>query len=460
MLTHHTSQIMKSSDKPFVVRWWAKDYIIMPSKYLTDLRTAGWSHLSFFRNINDALFLHLTTGDLYTSPISERMAEVVKKGVNPRLPQLTQIMVDEINDAFEKGLRNLPMRETEGNVVKAIDFFARVAHQTASRVMIGTELCRDEIFLRGTMSLLESIFNTAVVIVKLPLGPFRGILAWPLTLAHRWRLQKCADMLRPTVSKRLELRQKAEGQNHQDENLDAIEWTLDLCKGDSRYDTVDWITEELLHNLWAASSAPGGLMTQVVYQLLTEPHYMIPLREEAIKAVEEFGWSEKMLSRLNLQDSFIREVNRLFPTGSITCSRTVIGRPFKFSDGLTLPVGSRFGFPIKAFQCDTDNFADPLKFDGFRFVKQALNENGVAETARRWTATGMGTTNLAWGYGNHVCPGRFFAVRETKLVITKLLLEFDVSWDRESKLGRPASVNVEGQFVPNLQQSIRLRRRT
>lgn len=69
--------------------------------------------------------------------------------------------------------------------------------------------------------------------------------------------------------------------------------------------------------------------------------------------------------------------------------------PFVFSDGLTLPVGSRFGFPIKAIQCDPDNFSDPLAFDGFRFVKHALDEQGIPETARQWTATAMDTMNLA-----------------------------------------------------------------
>lgn len=45
-----------------------------------------------------------------------------------------------------------------------------------------------------------------------------------------------------------------------------------------------------------------------------------------------------------------------------------------------------------------------------------------------------------------------------KLVLTKLLLEYEFSWKRDSKLGRPAPVNVEGQFVPNLSQTILIRR--
>lgn len=65
--------------------------------------------------------------------------------------------------------------------------------------------------------------------------------------------------------------------------------------------------------------------------------------------------------------------------------------------------------------------------------------------------------HFSFGYGNHVCPGRFFAVRLIKLVITKLLLDYDIKWARETN-DRPPPVQVEGQFVPNMQQTIFLRR--
>ncbi|KAF2265001.1 cytochrome P450 [Lojkania enalia] len=453
------NKITKPSDVPFVVRWWAKDYLILPAKYMADIRTAGWEHLSFFRNINDALFLHTTVGDLYTSPEAERMVNVVKKGLNPRLPHMTDIMLAEINDAFEKQVAKSKKDSTETLEVKAMDFFSQIVHQLATRIIIGPELCRNESFLNSTTALLNSIFVTALITIKLPLGPFRGMLAYLTTLPHKWKLQKCAKMLRPIVAARIERREKMGEKKTEEFTSDSIEWTLDLRGSSPEYDTVDYITEELLHNLWAASSAPGGLMTQVVYQLLHEPQYIEPLRNEAKRAVDEYGWSEKTLSKLHLQDSFIREVNRLFPTGSVTASRTVVGRPFQFSDGLTLPVGTRFGFPIKAIQCDASNFSDPLVFNGFRFAQDASSEQDMTESSRRWTATAMASTNLAWGYGNHTCPGRFITVRQTKLILTKLLLEYEMSWNRDSSLGRPAPVNIEGQFVPNLAQTIRLRRR-
>jgi cytochrome P450 len=64
----------------------------------------------------------------------------------------------------------------------------------------------------------------------------------------------------------------------------------------------------------------------------------------------------------------------------------------------------------------------------------------------------------SWGYGNHVCPGRFFAVRLMKLVIMKLLLDYDLKWDR-SQHDSPSRLPIEGQFLPNMEQKIQLRKR-
>jgi hypothetical protein len=198
-----------------------------------------------------------------------------------------------------------------------MQFFSGIMHRIATRVMIGPELCRDELFLQETTNLLESIFFTAIVIVTLPLGPLRPALAWLLTLPHKWKLEKCSRMLQPVVEARIQRRELPKSPTSDGHHIgDAIEWTLDLVKGDATYDTPERLTYELLHNLWAASSAPGGMLTEIVYQMLMFPEYLQPLRLEAETATNKYGWSEKMLADLRLQDSFIREVNRLLPTGA------------------------------------------------------------------------------------------------------------------------------------------------
>ena len=76
------------------------------------------------------------------------------------------------------------------------------------------------------------------------------------------------------------------------------------------------IALQLLHNLWAGIAAPGGIVTQTIYQILMKPDYLEPLRSESAEVISRYGWSDQALNNMLLLDSFIWEFNRLYPTGS------------------------------------------------------------------------------------------------------------------------------------------------
>ncbi|KAI3326352.1 cytochrome P450 [Xylariaceae sp. AK1471] len=435
--------IMKPTGRPFTVRWWAKDFLILPPEALQALRDADWVHLSFFRTISDAFFLHTSVGDLYDS---DKAVQVVRKGLNPRLPQLTPIVEEEIGYALKAELGDKP----NGQKKVARDFFTAIVHRSASRILIGDELCRNEGFIRESTGFVMSIFITALAIVKLPFGPLRNWLAYPISRWHRRKLARCTNMLLPVLERRIE-EHNSQDKPHEPK-LDAIEWFLMLSKPTEV--SKQRLAAELMHNLWAGTSAPGGLVTEITFQLLLQPKYKGPLLTEAIEALGNDGrWTEKALSRLPLLDSFIRETNRLNPTGSITCSRTVLDRPFVFPNGLTLPVGTRFGFPTEAMQSDAEN-----SFDGFRFVRTRSAAEANDEVGALGASTTVSPGNLAFGYGTHACPGRFFAIRIVKMVVITLLLNYEVEWDGSINR-RPEPMWIEGQYIPNGSQKVKITKR-
>lgn len=55
------------------------------------------------------------------------------------------------------------------------------------------------------------------------------------------------------------------------------------------------------------------IITQMLFHILDDPSYLEPLRREAEEAIAKHGWSEKIINSLPLQDSFIRENNRMYP---------------------------------------------------------------------------------------------------------------------------------------------------
>ncbi|KAH8161836.1 hypothetical protein CIB48_g6412 [Xylaria polymorpha] len=365
--------ITKPTNRPFTVRWWAKEFLILPPERLSALRDADWVHLSFFRTISDI------------SSSSTKGAE----------SSATPIVEKEIGYALKAELGESPA----GRIMGARDFFTAIVHRAACRILVGEELCRDEDFIRESTAFVISIFITALIIVKLPLGPMRNWLAYPISIWHRRKLNRCTKMILPVLTDRIAEHSSQGGL--QESRLDAIEL------------------------------------------LLLEPQYKEPLLKEAVEALgDDNRWTEKALGRLPLLDSFIRETNRLNPTGSITCSRTVLERPIVFPDGLTLPVGTRFGFPTEAMQNDADG-----SFEGFRFAKfQSFGEESEASASA--ASTTVSPSNLAFGYGTHACPGRFFAIRMVKMVVITVLLNYEIEWEGEVNC-RPEPMWIEGQYIPN-----------
>ena len=266
-------------------------------------------------------------------------------------------------------------------------------HRVTSRVLAGPELCRSEGYLKTSQTFTDSIMINALVLTSIPMGVFRELGCYLITYFHRRNLTAAMKYVLPVAQQRLEdHRAKDLGQRP----ADAMEWTIELQEATAGGADAGKVALDVLHNLWAGSAAPGGLVAQMITQVLMEPNYLAPLRSEAQAAVSAHGWTDRALNSMVLADSFIRELGRLYPTGSVGSARTVVGEPFRFHDGRERPLGTRLGFPSLAYMRDSNLFNDPLKFDGFRFARLEEQERKLADEAeRRWAATTITKANLA-----------------------------------------------------------------
>ncbi|KAG9230925.1 cytochrome P450 [Amylocarpus encephaloides] len=446
--------ITKVAEKPFVVRYWGKPYVILPAKpeYLSDMRKADRAHLSFIDNMSDLFFLYNWVKDLFTS---ERMVYVIIRGLNPNLPYLTDAVINEADYAFKAQFGDCK----EATSFPAFPTLMNLSIRMGARVILGDGFCRNEPFIAEVENYFNWNFITGVIALKLPLGPFRDTLGWPLWRLQQWRLSKTIAKLSPYVQMRID---QEKSNKHDATKIDGLSGMIKILKTNPVEDNVTpplWrITHEMIQLLWAAGHSPGSALTQMVFSILEHTSYLPILRKEAEEAIALYGWTEKAFSKLPVQDSYIREVNRLYPTFSLNATRTVMKVPFTFSDGLTLPVGTRIALPAQAIQRDSEFCRDPLEFDGFRFIKLAQADARQDDGVNIWAASNSGKTNLSFGYGNHACPGRFLAVRMLKVVFTKLILEYDVSWDRADP-GQPSRFSMEGISTPNVTQNVKLKKR-
>ena len=116
------------------------------------------------------------------------------------------------------------------------------------------------------------------------------------------------------------------------------------------------------------------------------------------------------------------------------------------SNGQCIPPGCIIEVPSQAIYNDSTYYPDSEKFDGFRHYK--LRRGGsTADHARNQFVT-TNEQNLAFGYGRHACPGRFFAANEIKMIVAKMILDYDIKMP-DGLHERYANIEVGRTSSPN-----------
>jgi len=154
-------------------------------------------------------------------------------------------------------------------------------------------------------------------------------------------------------------------------------------------------------------------------------------------------------------DSFICEVIRWNPPVMLLPQRRAMV-PFTLADGSQVPSGTHCAWPMTSINEDPDLIDDPAKFDPFRNYKkrQEMGENAGAEKL----ATTAAPEHLTFGYGVQQCPGRFFAINEIKMIMNRLLTEYEFKMT-DKMLKKRMHVGVEEYLVPNPLMRIMIRKK-
>lgn len=114
-------------------------------------------------------------------------------------------------------------------------------------------------------------------------------------------------------------------------------------------------------------------------------------------------------------DSLTEEI---YTTASM---RRLASADIQLSDGTLLPKGTSLLVSGERMR-DPDVYPDPETFEPYRFLK--LREIPGHETSAQLVSPSP--EHMGFGYGNHACPGRFFAVNEVKISLCHILLKYDI----------------------------------
>lgn len=110
-------------------------------------------------------------------------------------------------------------------------------------------------------------------------------------------------------------------------------------------------------------------------------------------------------------------------------------KSFTLSNGQVIPKGRIIEISAGSVSKDSEFFENPETFDALRFynIREAKQQPEVARSGRSPAEIvansqflSVGTSSLAFGYGRHACPGRFFAANEIKMIMATALLHYEI----------------------------------
>lgn len=128
--------------------------------------------------------------------------------------------------------------------------------------------------------------------------------------------------------------------------------------------------------------------------------------------------------------------------------------PITLSDNVTeLKPGMAISMASAAMTQDPAFYENPTEFKGDRFLSESSIES---RPENQFTSTGPG--NVAWGSGRFTCSGRWFASIEMKLILAKILLEYDIKFP-EGQTVQPPPFYLDDGILPNRKQNILFRKR-
>ncbi|RYC60736.1 hypothetical protein CHU98_g5470 [Xylaria longipes] len=340
----------------------------------------------------------------------------------------------------------------------------------------GSALSRSEEWMSVSINFAVTAF---IAVIKLQFFPpwMRPVAQYLVSELKTIRkdLAKAQAMLEPLIEERLTNVEDMSGSEKPD---DFIQWLSDALPDEEKR---NYFIQAKMQLLLSASSihTTSNLTTDCIYDLAVHQEMQEILREEAIDVFEreKDAWERKdSIAKLKKMDSFIKESQRL--SGNVTSFIRKVMKPIDLSDGTHLPSGTSLLTPLAGISLDERYYPDPEVFDGLRFWKLRQQQESPASTRSSsptpltptpssttftsspsttpskpatgtstsspssspptssqsppylnksgYQFTSIGDTNQNFGLGKHACPGRFFAAQEIKLILSHLLLHYEI----------------------------------
>ena len=171
------------------------------------------------------------------------------------------------------------------------------------------------------------------------------------------------------------------------------------------------IRDQLLTMLIAGHDTSTALLAWTLYLLGSHPDDMARVQSEADSALQNSPPTEKTPADLSFLETVIKESLRLYPPIHVGNRRAAEDIPI---GDFTIPTGTRVMYSIYLTQRDPKYWPEPD-----RFIPERFDRSSGAKPAP--------FSYIPFGGGPRTCIGAAFAQVEAKIVLARLLSNFDLT---------------------------------
>ncbi|GFF55814.1 ent-kaurene oxidase [Aspergillus udagawae] len=378
--------------------------------------------------------------------------------VKTRLNSMMQSLIPAVDDELHYIVPLVLGTDTNSwKEVHLGDAVRMIVAGSSSRFTVGLPLCRNEDYLKRTLSITDGVMITATVGNRL--SSIVLPVAARLASLHTWRnLNKIKDYITPQYHERLVALEKDSGDQPQDQLQVMLRFAQK--KRPQEVNDLGIMATRLAASNFVSMHQTAGTAVQMLLNIIdSDPEFdtIAKLRAEADRELGLDGaWSREKFQRMHGHDSVARESMRVtFPFGNRGLLRKVM------KDGVVTDAG----IPLKKGTIrDPAKFDQPEKFYPWRFsrpIERERRANGDSLKAAYHQNSFMSTSPdyLPFGHGRHACPGRFLVDFELKMIVAYILKHYDIEYPPEYKGKRPPNRQVAELQAPPAGVKIIVRRR-
>ncbi|KAI1170555.1 cytochrome P450 monooxygenase-like protein [Nemania sp. FL0916] len=424
----HTAYRILTSD--------GEQHIVIPPRLLPEFRQLTDSVVSIesaSAKILETRYTHI----LADLPV---VAHLIRAELTPALARINPIIHAKIDEVM---VEDMPKCADWTPIPVYMSMVTMVAKITG-RIFVGEDLCRNPEYLDSAMNYTVDGAQ-AQREIKLIHPWLRWIIAPRLASVRRLRERerKAAAFLEPVLQARLNAGSKGAIVQEHDDMLSSF-----IRSGGSQgLVTASELAMMQLGVIFAAVHTSSDALCNILYDLAVRPDCVEAIREEIrfVMAQHHGVVNSRVLQQMMKLDSFMKESMRLNGPLSANSHRKVI-QGFTLSNGQYIPPGATISLPGRAIYLDPANYPDADRFDGLRHYK--LRQGGTAKDHARNQFVASNEQNMVFGYGRHSCPGRFFAANEIKMLLARLILDYDFK-NEDGSMQRYPNIEIGSFTMPD-----------